>query len=314
MRVFQGFDELEKIPNPVLTIGTFDGVHLGHQRIIQQLNEEAQKHGGESVLFTFYPHPRMVLFPDSHGLKLLQTQVEKIEKLERMGLQNVIVHPFTKEFSRLTAVEFVRDYLVNKLNVKTIVIGYDHQFGKNREGSLELLKDLGPVYDFNVIEIAAQDIDDVNVSSTKIRNALSAGNIETANLFLGAPFELNGTVIPGKQVGRKIGFPTANMDLGSSVKIIPAAGVYLVRTVLQNRAEYFGMMNIGVNPTVRDTDEVSIEVNLLDFSGNLYGQELQVKALTRLRDELKFNSLEDLKIQLSKDEHTVRNLLLHSNY
>ncbi len=314
MRVFQGFDELEKIPNPVLTIGTFDGVHLGHQRIIQQLNEEAQKHGGESVLFTFYPHPRMVLFPDSHGLKLLQTQVEKIEKLERMGLQNVIVHPFTKEFSRLTAVEFVRDYLVNKLNVKTIVIGYDHQFGKNREGSLELLKDLGPVYDFNVIEIAAQDIDDVNVSSTKIRNALSTGNIETANLFLGAPFELNGTVIPGKQVGRKIGFPTANMDLGSSVKIIPAAGVYLVRTVLQNRAEYFGMMNIGVNPTVRDTDEVSIEVNLLDFSGNLYGQELQVKALTRLRDELKFNSLEDLKIQLSKDEHTVRNLLLHSNY
>ena len=314
MRVFQGFDELEKIPNPVLTIGTFDGVHLGHQRIIQQLNEEAQKHGGESVLFTFYLHPRMVLFPDSHGLKLLQTQVEKIEKLERMGLQNVIVHPFTKEFSRLTAVEFVRDYLVNKLNVKTIVIGYDHQFGKNREGSLELLKDLGPVYDFNVIEIAAQDIDDVNVSSTKIRNALSTGNIETANLFLGAPFELNGTVIPGKQVGRKIGFPTANMDLGSSVKIIPAAGVYLVRTVLQNRAEYFGMMNIGVNPTVRDTDEVSIEVNLLDFSGNLYGQELQVKALTRLRDELKFNSLEDLKIQLSKDEHTVRNLLLHSNY
>jgi riboflavin kinase/FMN adenylyltransferase len=314
VKVFQGFDELEKIPNPVLTIGTFDGVHLGHQRIIQQLNEEAQKHDGESVLFTFYPHPRMVLFPDSHGLKLLQTQVEKIEKLELMGLQNVIVHPFTKEFSRLTAVEFVRDYLVNKLNVKTIVIGYDHQFGKNREGSLDLLKDLGPVYDFNVIEIAAQDIDEVNVSSTKIRNALRTGNIETANLFLGAPFELNGTIIHGKQVGRKIGFPTANMDLGSSVKIIPAAGVYLVRTVLQNRAEYFGMMNIGVKPTVRDTDEVSIEVNLLDFSGNLYGQELQVKVLTRLRDELKFNSLEDLKIQLSKDEHTVRNLLLHSNY
>ncbi len=314
MKVFQGFDELEKIPNPVLTIGTFDGVHLGHQRIIQQLNEEAQKHDGESVLFTFYPHPRMVLFPDSHGLKLLQTQVEKIEKLELMGLQNVIVHPFTKEFSRLTAVEFVRDYLVNKLNVKTIVIGYDHQFGKNREGSLDLLKDLGPVYDFNVIEIAAQDIDEVNVSSTKIRNALSTGNIETANLFLGAPFELNGTIIHGKQVGREIGFPTANVDLGSSVKIIPAAGVYLVRTVLQNRAEYFGMMNIGVKPTVRDTDEVSIEVNLLDFSGNLYGQELQVKVLTRLRDELKFNSLEELKIQLSKDEHTVRNLLLHSNY
>lgn len=314
MRVFQGFDELTKIPNPVLTIGTFDGVHLGHQRIIQQLNEEAQKHGGESVLFTFYPHPRMVLFPDSHGLKLLQTQVEKIEKLERMGLQNVIVHPFTKEFSRLTAIEFVRDYLVNKLNVKTIVIGYDHQFGKNREGSLELLKDLAPVYDFNVIEIPAQDIDDVNVSSTKIRNALKSGNIETANAFLGEPFEMNGIVQSGKQIGRSIGFPTANIDLGSSVKLIPEIGVYLVRVVTPSRAEYFGMLNIGVNPTVSDNAQTTIEVHLLDYSGDLYGQELQVKVLSRLRDELKFDSLEELKNQLAKDENTVRDMVLHSNY
>jgi riboflavin kinase/FMN adenylyltransferase len=314
VKVFQGFDELTKIPNPVLTIGTFDGVHLGHQRIIQQLNEEAQKHGGESVLFTFYPHPRMVLFPDSHGLKLLQTQVEKIEKLERMGLQNVIVHPFTKEFSRLTAIEFVRDYLVNKLNVKTIVIGYDHQFGKNREGSLELLKDLAPVYDFNVIEIPAQDIDDVNVSSTKIRNALKSGNIETANAFLGEPFEMNGIVQSGKQIGRSIGFPTANIDLGSSVKLIPEIGVYLVRVVTPSRAEYFGMLNIGVNPTISDNAQTTIEVHLLDFSGDLYGQELQVKVLSRLRDELKFDSLEELKNQLAKDENTVRDMVLHSNY
>lgn len=314
MRLFQGFDELEKIPNPVLTIGTFDGVHLGHQRIIQQLNEEAQKHGGESVLFTFYPHPRMVLFPESHGLKLLQTQVEKIEKLERIGLQNVIVHPFTMEFSRLTAIEFVRDYLVNKLNIKTIVIGYDHQFGKNREGSLELLKDLAPIYDFNVIEIAAQDIDDVNVSSTKIRNALKCGNIETANIFLGEPFEMNGIVQSGKQIGRSIGFPTANLDLGSSLKIVPESGVYLVRVTLTSRAEFFGMMNIGVNPTVSDNPIPTIEVNLLDFSGDLYGQELQVKVLSRLRDEVKFDNLEELKNQLSKDENTVRDMVLHSNY
>jgi riboflavin kinase/FMN adenylyltransferase len=314
VRVFQGFDALEKIPNPVLTIGTFDGVHLGHQKIIQQLNEEAKKHGGESVLFTFYPHPRMVLFPDSHGLKLLQTQAEKIEKLERIGLQNVIVHPFTKEFSRLTAIEFVRDFLVNKLNVKTIVIGYDHQFGKNREGSLELLKDLAPVYDFNVIEIAAQDIDDVNVSSTKIRNALKSGNIETANAFLGEPFEMNGTVQSGKQVGRSLGYPTANLDLGNSVKIVPASGVYLVRVTIPSRAEYFGMMNIGVNPTVSDTTIPTIEVHLLDYSGDLYGQELQVKVLSRLRDEVKFDSLEELKNQLSKDEITVRDMVLHSNY
>jgi len=304
VKVFQGFDELEKIPNPVLTIGTFDGVHLGHQRIIQQLNEEAQKHGGESVLFTFYPHPRVVLFPDSHGLKLLQTQLEKIEKLERIGLQNVIVHPFTMEFSRLTAIEFVRDYLVNKLNVKTIVIGYD----------LELLKELAPIYDFNVIEIAAQDIDDVNVSSTKIRNALKSGNIETANAFLGEPFEMNGTVLTGKQIGRSIGFPTANLDLGSSLKIVPESGVYLVRVTLPGRAEYFGMMNIGVNPTISDNPIPTIEVNLLDFSGDLYGQELQVKVLSRLRDEVKFDNLEELKNQLSKDENTVRDMVLHSNY
>lgn len=314
VRVFQGFDELEKIPNPVLTIGTFDGVHLGHQRIIQQLNVEAQKYGGESVLFTFYPHPRMVLFPDSHGLKLLQTQVEKIEKLERIGLQNVIVHPFTTEFSRLTAIEFVRDYLVNKLNVKTIVIGYDHQFGKNREGSLELLKELAPIYDFNVIEIAAQDIDDVNVSSTKIRMSLKSGNIETANAFLGEPFEMNGAVLSGKQIGRSIGFPTANLALGSSVKIVPDTGVYLVRVTLPCRAEYWGMMNIGVNPTVSDNPIPTIEVNLLDFSGDLYGQELQVKVLSRLRDEVKFDNLEELKNQLSKDENTVRDMVLHSNY
>lgn len=314
MKIFQGFDELTKIPNPVLTIGTFDGVHLGHQKIIQQLNEEAEKHGGESVLFTFYPHPRMVLFPDSHGLKLLQTQVEKIEKLERIGLQNVIVHPFTKEFSRLTAIEFVRDFLVNKLNVQTIVIGYDHQFGKNREGSLDLLKELAPIYGFNVIEIAAHDIDDVNVSSTKIRNALKSGNIEVANKFLGEPFELNGTVISGQQIGRSIGYETANIDLGSSLKLIPENGVYLVRVILPSRAEYFGMMNIGTKPTVSEAITPTIEVHILDFSGDLYGKEVQVKVLSRLRDEVKFDNLEELKNQLSKDENTVRDMVLHSNY
>lgn len=307
VKVFQGFDELTKIPHPVLTIGTFDGVHLGHQKIIQQLNDEAKKVGGESVLFTFYPHPRMVLFPDSHGLKLIQTQVEKLEKLQRIGLQNVIVHPFTKEFSRLTATEFVRDYLVNKLNIKTIVIGYDHQFGKNREGTLELLQELGPIYDFNVIEIGAEDINEVNVSSTKIRNALQEGQVTLANTYLGEPFELNGKIIHGEGIGNKLGFPTANIDIENDIKIVPKTGVYAVRVVRENKSEYFGILNIGNRPTVNNDGNCSIEVHILDFNTDIYGEELTVKLLKRVRNEEKYINTDALKAQISKDEALVRN-------
>ena len=229
MNVFQDFHSIEKIHHPVITIGTFDGVHIGHQKIINQLNEEAEKINGESVLFTFYPHPRMVLYPESHGIKLIQTQEEKLAKLEKMGLKNCIVFPFTFEFSRMTALEFVRDFLVNQLNVKKLVIGYDHQFGKNREGSLQFLKDICETYDFEVIEIPAQDIDEVNVSSTKIREAILAGNIEKANDYLGDTFELTGTVVKGNQLGRTIGYPTANIVLNSDLKLIPGNGVYAVR-------------------------------------------------------------------------------------
>jgi len=238
MKIFQGFEALEEIKNPVLTIGTFDGVHLGHQKIIQQLNAEAEKIGGESVLFTFYPHPRMVLYPDTHGLKLIQTQVEKIDKLRRIGLDNVIVHPFTKEFSRLTAIEFVRDYLVNRLHVKKLVIGYDHQFGKNREGSLEFLLEVCETYGFEVIEIGAQEIDEVNVSSTKIRNAIQSGEMALAESYLGEPFELYGKVIEGEALGRQIGFPTANLDVESDIKLIPATGVYAVNVLLNDGRIY----------------------------------------------------------------------------
>lgn len=310
MRVFQGFDQLVDIPNPVLTIGTFDGVHLGHQKIIDTINREASKVGGESVLFTFYPHPRMVLFPDSHGLKLIQTQAEKVDKLKRFGLQNMIVHPFTKDFSRLTATEFVRDFLVNKINVKTIVIGYDHQFGKNREGTLDLLKELAPVYDFNVVEIPAQDIDDVNVSSTKIRNALNQGDIQTAHTFLGEPFELNGRVVRGKAMGRTLGYPTANVDLESDLKLIPSSGVYLVEVVLQNGKSHFGMMNIGTNPTLGEDNPISLEVFIFDFNHDIYNELIQIKMLDRLRDERKFADVQQLQIQLQKDEKMARNMLL----
>ncbi len=306
MKVFQGFDELTKIPHPVLTIGTFDGVHLGHQKIIQQLNDEAKKVGGESVLFTFYPHPRMVLFPDSHGLKLIQTQVEKLEKLQRIGLQNVIVHPFTKEFSRLTATEFVRDYLVNKLNIKTIVIGYDHQFGKNREGTLDLLQELGPIYDFNVIEIGPEDIDEVNVSSTKIRNALNNGDVALANSYLGEPFDLNGKVVRGEQIGSTLGYPTANLSIDNDIKIIPKTGVYAVRVVLENKTEFFGILNIGHRPTVNNNGECSIEVHILDFNEDIYNEQLTIKLLKRVRKEEKFDNKNALKEQISKDEALVR--------
>ncbi|WP_242494545.1 bifunctional riboflavin kinase/FAD synthetase [Brumimicrobium glaciale] len=314
VKVFQGFNEMAKIPHPVLTIGTFDGVHIGHQKIIKQLNEVAERIGGESVLFTFYPHPRMVLFPESHGLKLIQTQVEKLDKLERMGLKNIIVHPFTQEFSRLTAIEFVRDYLVNKLNIKTIVIGYDHQFGKNREGSIELLKELAPIYDFEVIEIGAKDIDEVNVSSTKIREALNQGDVALANTYLGEEFQINGIVGHGQKLGTKLGFPTANIETNNDVKLIPKNGVYATRVVREDDSEYFGLVSIGERPTVDDSGKITIEAYLIDFKDDLYGEQLQLKLLKRIRDEKKFDSLDELITEMKNDEERLRNWIVDYNW
>lgn len=310
MNIYQGFEHINDINNPVLTIGVFDGVHLGHQKIIEQLNREAEKIGGESVLFTFYPHPRMVLYPDSHDLRLIQTQVEKIDKLRRNGLQNIIVHPFTKEFSRLTATEFVRDYLVNRLHVSKMVIGYDHQFGKNREGSLSFLKEVAETYNFEVVEIDAHEIDEVNVSSTKIRNAIMDGEIEKANCYLGEPFELSGRVIEGEALGRSIGFPTANLDIESDIKLIPKMGVYAVNVVIGDGSIQEGMMNIGLRPTVANHDDLSIEVNLFDFSSDIYGDCVTVQFLSRLRDEMRFDSLIELKEQLIEDEKAIRSYFI----
>lgn len=307
MRIFQGFDDIHKIPHPVLTIGTFDGVHLGHQKIINQLNEVAKKTGGESVLFTFYPHPRMVLFPDSHGLQLIQTQEEKQEKLKRIGLQNMIVHPFTPNFSRISAIEFVRDFLVNQLKVKTLIIGYDHHFGKNREGDIELLKELAPVYEFEVIEIDAKEVDEVNVSSTKIRDALKEGDVELANSYLGEEFEINGKVVHGEKIGTKLGFPTANIDIESDIKLIPKQGVYASKTVLQNGETYYSLLSIGERPTVDSSGKLSIEAYLLDFDGNLYGDYVKIKLLKYLREEEKFDTLDELIQAMHKDEETLRN-------
>jgi riboflavin kinase/FMN adenylyltransferase len=305
VNIYNDFSSISAIKNPVLTIGTFDGVHIGHKKIIDQLNEEATKIGGESVLFTFFPHPRMVIFPESHGLKLIQTQEEKLEKLKEMGLQNVIVFPFTFEFSRLTALEFVRDMLVNQLHVKKLVIGYDHQFGKNREGSIHFLRDVAETYEFEVIEIPAQDIAAVHVSSTKIREALLSGDIEKANDYLGAPFELIGNVVKGKQLGRTIGFPTANLKLANELKIIPQNGVYAVKVFYQENC-FEGMMNIGIRPTIESENDTTIEVHIFDFDQTIYGESLRVELYKKTRDEQKFNGIDALKNQLKSDEISIR--------
>lgn len=305
MRIFNDLNTISEIPSPVVTIGTFDGVHLGHQKILQTLMDEAKGVDGESVLLTFYPHPRMILFPESHGMKLLQTQAEKIEKLSEYGLQNLIIYPFSFDFSRLTALEFVRDVLVGKLHVRKIVIGYDHQFGKNREGNIDYLKDIAEMYEFEVIEIPAQDIDEVNVSSTKIRDALLQGDLERASVFLGRPYELSGKVVRGRALGRTIGFPTANIEVNSDLKLVPGIGVYAVQVLLEGNV-YRGMLNIGKRPTIVSTDDVHLEVHILDFQEDIYDKVITIRFMERVRDEQKFESVEALKEQLQKDEKFVR--------
>ena len=312
MRVFHGIQSLHSIKNPVLTIGTFDGVHLGHQRIIQQLNSEAAKIDGESVLFTFEPHPRMVLDPQHHGIKLIQSQEEKIASLDNFGLKNVILYPFTKDFSNLTAEEFVEKILVEKMGVKKLVIGYDHQFGKNREGNLNFLIEKGKQFGFEVVEIPAQDVDEVKVSSTKVREAIKTGNIEQANSFLGHTFLLSGEVIHGNKLGRTIGYPTANIHVFNEEKLIPANGVYAVKVELENGRLYPAMMNIGIRPTIQGDHRLTIEVHLFDFDADLYGRKLSVHFLRKWRDEQKFSGIEELKAQLKKDENEIRTFLIPS--
>ena len=300
MRIFKGLEGVDRINKPVITIGTFDGVHLGHQKIIENLIAKAKEVGGESVLMTFSPHPRMVLFPDSHSLQLIQTEGEKLKKLATTGIENCIIFPFTFEFSRLSAMEFVRDILVNNLNIHTVIIGYDHQFGRNREGNIQYLKDVSSIYDFQAVEIPAKEIDAVNISSTKIRRAILEGEIELANQYLGNPYVLSGTVIQGNQLGRTIGFPTANIQVNDATKIIPGNGVYLVKVNHKNSL-LNGLMNIGTRPTVSDVAENRIEIHIFDFNEDIYGHILEVEVLKKVRDEKKFNSIGELSKQIEQD-------------
>ncbi|WP_115899519.1 bifunctional riboflavin kinase/FAD synthetase [Tenacibaculum gallaicum] len=299
MEIIHSIFDLTPSQKTMVTIGTFDGVHIGHQKIIEKLVSEARASNKKSVLLTFFPHPRMVLQKDV-SIKLINTINERAQHLEKLGLDYLIIHPFSREFSRLTALDFVRDILVNQLNISKLIIGYDHHFGKNREGNIEQLTEYSHLYDFIVEEIPAQDIDEVSVSSTKIRKALANGHLKTANNYLGYNFSLTGKVVNGKQLGGKIGFPTANIDIREDYKLIPKTGVYIVKSIIDNTAVY-GMMNIGNRPTV-DGKHQTIEVHYFNFNQNLYGKELTIELIYYLRDEQKFDSVSGLISQLKKDQ------------
>ena len=306
MKIVQNTSNFSDKEKTYVTIGTFDGVHFGHQKIIEKLIDEAKKAGKKSVVLTFFPHPRMVLQKDV-SLELINTIEERATLLEKTGLDYLIIHPFSKEFSRMTALEFVRDILVNQLNISKLIIGYDHHFGKNREGNITQLTEYSHLYDFKVEEIPAQDIDDVSVSSTKIRRALATGNLKTANNFLGYNFMLNGNVVNGKKLGGKIGYPTANIDIKESYKLIPKTGVYIVKSAIDEKT-IFGIMNIGNRPTVNGNHQ-TIEVHFFDFNQNLYDRNLTIELIYFLRDEEKFDSVEILIQQLKKDEKTARDYI-----
>jgi riboflavin kinase/FMN adenylyltransferase len=305
LKIYSNITEFTGVKRPIITTGTFDGVHFGHRKIIDRLTQIADLCDGESVILTFSPHPRMVLFPEDHGLQLINSIDEKIELLRESGVQHLIIHPFTLEFSRLSSIQFVRDILVNQFETHKLVIGYDHHFGRNREGSFEHLKEFSHLYGFDVEEIPAQLLDDVSVSSTKIRNTLLDGNVEIAREYLGYKYTLNGFVVKGNQIGRTIGFPTANLLVEDSTKLIPKQGVYDVSVVVDNQ-EYRAMMNIGQNPTVNGNSQ-HLEVHIFDFDRDIYDLPLKVMFNHRIRDEILFDSIELLKEQLQKDKKYILN-------
>ncbi len=305
------YNELKnfKAKTPVVTIGTFDGVHLGHRKVLRKLIDIAEEKGGESVLFTFYPHPRLIINPEEKNLRLLTTLKEKITLLEYIGIDHIIVYPFTKEFSELPYNQFVKEVLVDRIEASHLVVGYDHKFGKNREGGFEYLTECARQYNFEISKLDALLVNEMNVSSTKIRNAIEAGDFTTANQYLGYEFALHGKVIEGKKLGRKIGFPTANVETSDVHKIIPGYGVYAVRVAISNKI-YNGMLNIGTRPTFnKNADNRSIEVNIFDFSKDIYNEELTLFFIDKIRDEKKFNGAEELITQLNKDKDTALEIL-----
>jgi len=301
LKIFHSITDFKSETGTIATLGTFDGVHIGHMKIIERLIQNADELNCETLVLTFFPHPRMVL-QDQSEIKLLNTIDEKSFLLEKAGLDNLVIHPFDKEFSRLTAEEFVKQVLVDAFNIKKIIIGHDHRFGRNRTADINDLIVFGERYGFGVEQISQQEINEVAVSSTKIRNALTDGNVSLANKYLGYDYILSGTVVKGKQLGRTLGYPTANIEIAESYKLIPQIGIYIVKSELNGKT-VFGMMSIGFNPTVNG-DRKTIEVNYFDFNEDLYGKKISVSILSRIRDEEKFESLEALTQQLHQDKIT----------
>jgi len=299
MTIYNNINEFSSINKTILTIGTFDGVHLGHQKVLERLTNSAKENNLESTVLTFFPHPRTILNPNK-PLKLINSVKERTELLNRSKVDNLIIHPFDKNFSELDPEKYVVEILVKKLKAKIILIGYDHKFGKNRTADITDLKIYGKKYGFKVIEIKAEEISNIAISSTKIRKAISEGNISTAKKYLGYDFSLSGKIVHGKSIGRTLGFPTANIEVKEEYKLLPKNGVYLIQSVI-NHNKYFGMMNIGIKPTIKESSK-TIEVNFFDFEGDLYHKNIEVNIKKFIRDEIKFDSLELLKSQILKDK------------
>lgn len=304
MKIHENFSDFQNIPHAVVTIGTFDGVHLGHRKILHRLRFLADQSGGETVLITFWPHPRMVLRPETHNIRLLSTYDEKNRLLEAYGIDHLVSIPFTKAFSETTSEEFIHHILIEKIQTKILVIGYDHKFGKGREGGFDHLRANQEKYGFALEEIPREDIDSIGISSTKIRQALEEGDILSANSFLGGPYDISGTVVQGKQIGRAIGFPTANIAIRDPNKLIPKDGAYIVSALVEGKV-LKGMLNIGQRPTLDGLNK-TIEVHLFDFDSTIYGLDIRISFLDFLRPEKKFPSLAELKEQLNRDKETAK--------
>jgi riboflavin kinase/FMN adenylyltransferase len=307
LKVYYNLSDFKPLENAIVTSGTFDGVHLGHQKILQILRETTEASGGESLVLTFWPHPRMVVSQDSQSLKLLSTVEEKIELLEKQKVNHLLIVPFTREFSELSSEEYVQKILIETIGTKKLVIGYDHHFGRNREGNFEYLEDNSDRFGIGIEEISRQEIDSLVISSTKIRQSLLEGNVKSANDLLGRNYSFSGIVVKGRQLGRTIGFPTANVQVSESYKLIPANGVYAVRTLV--RGQWLnGIMNIGNRPTVDGIGRTQ-EVHILNFSDDIYGENITVELIDYIRPEQKFNGIEELKNQILKDQERAIQIL-----
>lgn len=301
LNIYHNISEIPTLKHAIVTIGTFDGVHLGHQKIIARLLEIKKQKGGETILFTFEPHPRKVLFPEQKDLRLLTNTAEKCELLKQFGIDHVLVFPFTKEFSKMQAFTYIEEIICKGLQTETLVIGYDHHFGSNREGNINMLKTQSSVLGFELEEIPVQEINQLNVSSSRIRKALEQGDIEVANSYLGYSFFIQGEVIKGKQLGRTIGFPTANIKLDDPDKLIPKIGVYAANVIFKGKT-YKGMLNVGINPTTDHDNKLKVEVNIFSFDEEIYGETIKLEFVKRIRDEQKFANLDELKQQLANDK------------